>query len=219
MTEQEWFACTDPEPMLEFLGESGRASERKLRLFAVACCRRVWHLLKDERSEGAVEVLELLVEGKAGREKLMAAHEAAGQAWGTPARTAVYDASALEWEVGQAAKTASHAAWAGVGGSRADERKGQADLLRCVASNPFRPLLSLNSSVLAWNDGIAVRMARAIYEKRQLPAGTLDPASLAVLADAVEEAGCMDAELLGHLRGPGPHVRGCWVVDWLLGRG
>ena len=59
MTEAEWLACTDPTPLLEFLGESGRASERKLRLFAVACCLRVWHLLQDERSQRAVAVLEL----------------------------------------------------------------------------------------------------------------------------------------------------------------
>jgi hypothetical protein len=52
----------------------------------------------------------------------------------------------------------------------------------------------------------------------QLPAGQLDPTRLAVLADAVEEAGCTDADLLGHLRGPGPHVRGCWAVDLLLGK-
>jgi hypothetical protein len=49
-------------------------------------------------------------------------------------------------------------------------------------------------------------------------AGRLDPTRLAVLADALEEAGCADAELLGHLRGPGLHVRGCWAVDSLLGR-
>jgi hypothetical protein len=56
------------------------------------------------------------------------------------------------------------------------------------------------------------------YEERQMPAGTLDNARLAVLADALEEAGCSDADLIGHLRGPGPHVRGCWPVDLCLGK-
>jgi hypothetical protein len=51
-----------------------------------------------------------------------------------------------------------------------------------------------------------------------MPSGHLDPARLAVLADALEDAGCADADLLGHLRGPGPHIRGCWAVDLLLGK-
>jgi hypothetical protein len=61
-------------------------------------------------------------------------------------------------------------------------------------------------------------MASAIYEERSLPEETFDPARLAVLADALDEAGCSDAELLGHLRGPGPHVRGCFAVDAVLGK-
>jgi hypothetical protein len=64
----------------------------------------------------------------------------------------------------------------------------------------------------------AVALAQAAYDERVLPAGTLDTARLAVLADALEDAGCADADLLGHLRGPGPHVRGCWAVDLLLGK-
>ena len=62
-----------------------------------------------------------------------------------------------------------------------------------------------------------VRLARAAYEERELPSGHLDRARLAVLADALEEAGA-DAELVEHLRGPGPHWRGCFVLDFLLGR-
>jgi hypothetical protein len=58
-----------------------------------------------------------------------------------------------------------------------------------------------------------VCLAQATYDNRTMPAGTLDPARLAVLADALEEAGCQDAEILGHLRGAGPHVRGCFLVD------
>jgi hypothetical protein len=62
------------------------------------------------------------------------------------------------------------------------------------------------------------RLAQAAYEQRELPAGTLDVARLAVLADALEEAGHDQVDVLGHLRGPGPHVRGCWAVDLLLGK-
>lgn len=82
---------------------------------------------------------------------------------------------------------------------------------------PFRDVL-ISASILKWNNGIIVRMAAAIYEERCLPNGTLDRARLAVLADALEEAGIKDAGLLEHLRGPGPHVRGCFVVDAILGR-
>jgi hypothetical protein len=61
-------------------------------------------------------------------------------------------------------------------------------------------------------------LAEAAYAERTLPPGTLDPARLALLADALEDAGCTDGELLGHLRGPGPHVRGCWALDLVLGK-
>ena len=63
-----------------------------------------------------------------------------------------------------------------------------------------------------------VRLAQAAYDQRHMPGGTLDDGRLAVLADALEEAGCTDAGVLNHLRGPGPHVRGCWVIDLCLGK-
>jgi hypothetical protein len=95
------------------------------------------------------------------------------------------------------------------------ERRSECHLVREVFGNPFRPV-SLSPT---WRTPQVVALAQADYEQRELPAGTLDPARLAVLADALEEAGCDQADLLGHLRGPGPHVRGCWAVDLLLGKG
>ena len=85
-------------------------------------------------------------------------------------------------------------------------------ILRCIFVNPFRPV-SLDP---AWRTPTVTALATATYEERILPAGTLDPDRLAVLADALEEAGCDNADILAHLRGPGPHVRGCWVLDLLL---
>jgi hypothetical protein len=80
---------------------------------------------------------------------------------------------------------------------------------------PFRAV-TLNPSWLAWNDGTIPRLAGMIYEGRELPSGHLDAAGLAVLADALEEAGCTSEDILAHLRGPGPHARGCWVLDLVL---
>ena len=87
-------------------------------------------------------------------------------------------------------------------------------LFRDIFGNPFRPVAIFP----AWKSQTVVSLAQAAYEQRELPAGTLDVARLAVLADALEDAGCDQADLLGHLRGPGPHVRGCWAVDLLLGK-
>jgi hypothetical protein len=71
---------------------------------------------------------------------------------------------------------------------------------------------------LTWNNRTIPRLAEAAYQNRQLPSGHLDRTRLGVLADALEETGCSDPHLLDHLRGPGPHVRGCWSVDLILGK-
>src|SRR5262245_7224200 len=95
MTEQEWLDCTDPKPMLEFM--QYKASDRKFRLFACACSRRVWHLLTDKRSRVAVEVAEQCADGQVATHRLppyydAATHAAAGlsaeTAWFAAARAA-----------------------------------------------------------------------------------------------------------------------------------
>src|SRR5262249_39156635 len=104
-------------------------------------------------------------------------------------------------------------------GHDAARSAAQAALLRDLFGPlPFREV-GIDSSVLHWNGGAVVQLAQAAYEERILPEGHLDPARLAVLADALEESGCATPETLLHLRGPGPHVRGCFVLDALLGRG
>src|SRR5262249_34688017 len=101
---------------------------------------------------------------------------------------------------------------------RAEER-AQAALLRDIFGNPFRPSPAVEAAWLTWQDGLIPKLAAALYEGRCLPARAFDPQRLAVLADALEDVGCCNADILGHLRGPGPHVRGCWVVDLVLAKG
>jgi len=86
----------------------------------------------------------------------------------------------------------------------------QVELLRDLVGNPFRRV-RLNLSWLAWNDGAIPKMAQSIYDARAFD-------RLPLLADALEDAGCDDADILSHCRTPGEHVRGCWVVDLLLGK-
>jgi hypothetical protein len=102
--------------------------------------------------------------------------------------------------------------------SYASERACQCDLLRDLFGPlPFRPLPPLTPYVRVWHEGLIVKLATAIYEERKVPEGTLCSVRLGVLADALEEAGVADEEVLGHLRRPeAVHVRGCFVLDWLL---
>lgn len=90
-------------------------------------------------------------------------------------------------------------------------------LLHCLIGNPFR-LARVRPAWLTWDGGTVPRLAQAAYHERHLPTGTLGADRLTVLADALEEAGCIDQDILSHLRGPGPHFRGCWVVDLVLGK-
>jgi hypothetical protein len=94
----------------------------------------------------------------------------------------------------------------------------QAALLRDVVGNPFVPAEAPSQAWLAWNRRAVTRLARAAYRERLLPSGCLDSERLGILADALEDAGCDRADLVEHLRSPGPHVRGCWAVDFVLGQ-
>jgi hypothetical protein len=224
MTEAKWLACTEPYQMLDFL--PGKVSGRKLRLFACACCRQgVWPLLSDRRSRKAVEVAERFAEGAADRVALRAAWmdaRVAAQRVTRNQRAAIAAAAAAHrsHRCGRAAagRVFSVAYYGeGAGLSREEQRQAHLVLLRCVFGNPFRRA-AVDPAWLAWNGGCVVRLATAAYDERELPGGRLDPARLAILADALEDAGCDDATMPAHLREPGPHVRGCWVVDLLLGK-
>jgi hypothetical protein len=238
--EAGWAASTDPETVLDFLQDRGQGGGRRFRLFAAACCRQIWHLLGDERSRRAVEMLERLADGSPYREDFRSIIAAADAAWAhaddsrlsacaaAQAAAALATApagSSLEFDtVVSVVLEAQNAPREALGGGyssdgmEAEQRESaaQADVLRDLFGNPFRPLPTLAPSLLRWHDGTMRCLAASVYEVRNLPCGTLDVARLAVLADALEEAGCTEAELLSHPRKPGPHWRGCWALDRIL---
>jgi hypothetical protein len=232
MTEAEWLACNDPTPMLEFL--AGKAGDRKLRLFACACSRQLLTLLPEPAPREAVEAAERYADGALNkRAYLRAAHAFDGVRRARFPKTAtpddagwnaVYCAVHRRWEsehdgyfAGQRWRLATRTALDAASFAGGDEAGVQAALLRDIIGNPFRPS-ALDPARLAWNDGFIPKLAQAIYEERILPPGHLDPVRLPILGDALEDAGWTDSDILGHLHSPGPHVRGCWVVDLLTGQ-
>ncbi len=222
MTEAEWRACTSPEAMLHHLTD--RASPRKLRLYAVNCCRRIWHLLTDERCRHAIDVAQRFVDGKATMADLASAgHVVASVArvWGdslSPVARATYAIGGAAWAAtrGSAWLSAWDAAWDArmaardfvAGTDWEKERQWQAAVLHDLVGNPFRPP-ALDPAWLAPSSPVS-QMARVIYDEDRF-------GDLPILGDALEEAGCADGELLAHCHGRGPHYRGCWVVDAVLG--
>ncbi len=200
-----------------------KAGKRKLRLFACGCCRLIWDLLSDPRLREAVEVAERFADGEAGKEDLGAAFgDLIGLTYGgyTPdspgvqGRTAAH--MALSCTAAKAASAALDMAYLPVplAGYDVGGKSGNAilcDLLRDVFGNPFQSPPAVCAAWLAWGNGKVPNLAAAIYADRAFD-------RLPVLADALEDAGCGDADLLGHLRLPEPHVRGCWAVDLLLGK-
>jgi hypothetical protein len=222
MTEAEWLACTDPTPMLDFL--RGKATDRKLRLFACGCCRRIWHRLSAEPSQAAVEAAERYADDLVNPDEVMShfcdceERLVEGDRY-APHDFAVYFAvipAIAENEHGSGLFPPAAAADGAVrtlddASAAVAERMVQCDLLRCIFGNPLHTPPAINPTWLAWNDSTVRRIAQAIYDER-----TFD--RMPILVDALEDAGCTDRDILDHCRQPGEHVRGCWVVDLLLGK-
>jgi hypothetical protein len=217
MNEAEWLGATDPHRLLQFLRTRGRPDERKLRLFACACVRRLLPLLQDRRCRTALETSEEFADGRSTRRQLetvrRAAQQVASAAWHTwmsnPEResevqiTQAILAVTLSEALPAAWEAATRAALVG----SLCPLSFQAGLVREIFGNPFRPT-SIERNWLAWNSGIVARLVRGIHEEQRF-------GDLPILADALEEAGCLDENLLRHCRQEGGHVRGCWVVDVL----
>jgi hypothetical protein len=237
MTETEWLTCTDPTPMVDHL--QGKTSDRKLRLFAVACSHDVWQTLAPNPDmAAAVEVAEAFADGLVGEAERSAAQAAITDVAASHASGSVRHANAfaVAWcasgaDPFDAARSGARSACSaaaddaflnfpapkGVEEWRTAKRHSEQTkrrarehvtrVLRDIIGNPFRPVTADPS----WLTIIAVGLALYIYAERAFD-------RLPILADALEEAGCDNPDVLSHLRGDGPHVRGCWVVDLLLGK-
>jgi hypothetical protein len=239
MTEREWQTSENPRDMASCLVNEHRvhrrkAGRRKLRLFGCASCRLLWDLLTDPRSRAAVEYAEELADGVADparsaavmegaqraaldvRDRVMASRRAAG----VPLRIVEPEMAAAEHLPRVLYKRPDHSAlahWAmnamiGYGHAEAHRQwraalRDLACLLREIFGNPFRPAVRDRS----WLTSEVVALARGAYDERAFD-------QLPILADALQDAGCDSAEILAHLRGPGPHARGCWAVDLVLAK-
>jgi len=228
MTEAEWLACDNPTAMLKCL--SGDTSDRKLRLFGCLCCRRHKHLLTDERSQVAVEMAELWADGLATEAALEAAESAADQAkddcvmarqdseysdnerFTNAARAAcllatvnAFGAERCQVVVGYCRVVALHEAFES--DRPQSEDTSLCMLIRDIFVNPFCPV----AFDPAWLTSTVVAIAQGMYESR-------DFSAMPILADALQDADCDNEDMLQHCRQPGEHVRGCWVVDLVLGK-
>jgi hypothetical protein len=223
MRLQTWLSCSTPSRLLE--AAHSQLTQRKQRLFACACCRSIWHLIRDEAGKAAVEVAERHVDQpdwERMQETRRTVEAAARHSW------ALWDdgsAEALEATVattnddpelsafeasGYAARAAQSAADGDVEQWKA-ERRRQCNLIRDLFENPMLPPVRIDRSWLDWRGGIVLRMARSVYEEHRFE-------ELPILADALEDAGCAVSSILDHLRGPGPHFKGSWCLDLLLAR-
>jgi hypothetical protein len=213
MTEAEWLTSTDPMPMLEFV--RGKVSDRKLWLYAAACCRRIQqekneHLFHTTKAQDqltrAIEATERYADGQVGPQ----ARKAPWLGW-MDAEVAASQTDLMSYSFLRGVVWGS--AWyaARVGGEANAVGGRGAPLLRdIVGPISFRPL-EIDPVWLQSNGGSIPALARRIYEERashDMPA----------LGDALMDAGCANADILAHCREPGEHVRGCWVLDVLLGK-
>lgn len=232
MTEAEWVACGEPGMMLALLGDRlnfqlHEPTFRRAALFACVCGRRIWASLSDPRSRALVEMIECDVDDgvdvevrwDAEDEAKKAADEIGGFAMAAIWSLAELSREATSSQTDSIADTASEAYALAQLGDRdplspiwiaavKEERRYQASLLRDIFGNPFHPVTISPE----WRTDTTLALALQMYDAR-------DFGAMPILADALQDAGCDNADILNHCRGSGPHVRGCWVVDAVLNKG
>jgi hypothetical protein len=236
MTKTEWLACTDPQKMLAFL--RGRASDRKLRLFALACFRPYRYLLVEEARD-ALAIAERFAERLASSHDRKQARRSMFHA-GTRFDITTSDRHELakagvRWVLARrpycaAFKAADCAREIGVlsnGGRHADSlEKTQCGWKTADWTSGVREQVLLQVNILhdlfddlfravvfdpKWRTSDVLKKAQSIYDEHAFE-------RLPVLADALASAGCDNDELLAHCGSGKPHYRGCWVVDLILGK-
>ena len=249
--EQQWEQSENSLGMVDILRvNSNLGSERKLRLFAIACCREIGYLIKHPDSQKALEMIEQYVDDKDSKKLQQAsviaervARESenerrrndqanvidfgalcvANAAMASAESEHNNNPTQLYLEFSNSVIYSSSSAYSEANDQpvnnwlnppeRAKEQlKVQSSLLHEIFHNPFinpekKP--KIESEWLAWNDGGISKLAQAIYDAKRFD-------ELPILADALEDAGCTNEDILNHCRGAGPHVRGCWVLDLLL---
>jgi hypothetical protein len=208
MTKAEWFAATDWQTIHHRVLRR-KCYDRKIRLFSVACCRRIAHMFKDAKCDEAVDVCELFADGEVSQKRLKQVEKSSHttitsripltQAW---ARDAAWRTSRVEefWEGAESClRAVKH---------KPAEVKAQTELFRDIFRNPFQRA----KREQAWLTTDALLLAQGIYADRAFD-------RMPILADALQDAGCNNEEVLHHCRDANQvHVRGCWVVDLLLGK-
>jgi hypothetical protein len=209
MTEAEWLASDDLPALLAFISDT--TSDRKQRLVSCAYSRLVGHRLCAVGRSG-VETAERWADGEVSDVIADAALKQVQALIPDDGKPAPY--SPVAWALTWGARGSSYPPWYGanLAALNVQELLGAAsDLLahfiRDIFGNPFRPV----AFDPAWRSESAVSLARTMYETR-------DFSPMPILADALQDAGCDNADILAHCRAPGPHVRGCWVVDLVLNK-
>ena len=220
LDEATWLTATS---FLTFFQEAGTSlkSRRKKRLFCVACCRRLGDQLTDPRCLVALVAAERYADGemdkgglKAVRKEAVAAARAArpskpgAHEW-SPAEAVQMAVSENQTEVFVTGpiRVAITVNWMRIR-SRKEEDAVQIALLRDIFGNPFRPVTFSEQ----WRTDTALSLARQMYESREFSA-------MPILAYALQDAGCDNEDILSHCRdAKQTHVRGCWVVDFVLGK-
>jgi hypothetical protein len=230
MTEVEWWASDNPQELLQHVGP--RATEEKQRLFACACCRRVFHFLTRPAIQDAIHTAERFALGMATKEDLrtgwLAVRKALQRAplttkWEVALMAFLYTTSeslgndftlqvahevmlAKIYDRLQADLPSNHQLLSLPGAI--EECTYQSRIIRDLFSYHR---VKCKTDWQTWQGGQLVTLARAIEVDERYQ-------DLPILADALEDAGCTDDTILAHCRGPGPHVPGCWVISMLLGR-